>query len=126
MLPKLFSLRLGKSPEIDSSTLSNIKRHLAIGTVRTHIRVPGGTFAVALYAEDDDGTVVYGAVNAGPNEANGQIAVRWKAPGPGRYRAVLWKQKDKTSTKVFGSAEFTKFVKTNCTKVTEFMFFLVD
>lgn len=122
VLPKLFSLRIGKSPEIDSSS---IEKNLAIGNIRTHIRVPGGTFAVAIYAEHD-GTVVYGAVNAGPNETNGQIAVRWKVPRVGRYRAVLWKQKDRAPTKVFGSAEFLKFVKVNGTKVTEFTFDVVE
>jgi hypothetical protein len=121
----LFSLHIGKSPELHSHSSSslNISRCLAVGDIRTHIRVPGGVFAVSIFSED--GKIVYGAVNAGPMEANGQIAVRWKVPEGGRYRAVLWKQHEKAVTKVFGSSEFEIFIDKKCTKVTEFGFTLM-
>jgi hypothetical protein len=54
-------------------------------------------------------------------EANGQVAVRWKVPKRGTYRAVLWKQRDRATTKIFGALEFETCIK-NTTKVTEFWF----
>ena len=114
----LFSLHIGKSQDIASHVI--LPRHNAVGDIRTHIRVPGGVFAVSI--NDEQGDIVYAAVNAGPMEANGKIVVRWKVPKGGSYRAVLWKQKDRVTSKLFGVDDFTAHIKATCTKVTEFMF----
>lgn len=63
--------------------------------------------------------MVYAATNAGPNEANGQVAVRWKVPAAGTYRAILWKQTARVTSRIFGAADFERLPKT---KVTEFTF----
>ena len=120
----LFSLHVGKSPELNARDApTKFPRHLAVGDIRTHIRLPGGVFAVSIY--DEQGAVVYAAVNAGPMEANGHVAVRWKVPKEGTtYHAVLWKQRDRIHTKMFGALEFETCLK-SATKVTELWFSLL-
>lgn len=122
--PAIFSLHIGKSAELCASPVPpKLSRDVSIGDIRTHIRVPGGVFAVTIRSEGlaRSGDTVYAAVNAGPMEVNGMVCVRWKPPKPGTYVATLWKQREKVHTK---PADIDAFVKT-CTKVAPFLFDIV-
>lgn len=114
--PALFSLHIGKSAELgDAPVPPKLSRAHIIGDVRTHIRVPGGVFAVTIHS---GGQMVYAAVNAGPMEVNGLVCVRWKPPQAGTCVATLWKQRDKLGSKPVSVASFLD----TCTKVTQFSF----
>jgi hypothetical protein len=115
--PAIFSVHLGKSAELCGAAVPpKLSRSVATGDVRTHIRVPGGVFAVTI--QSDTGDLVYAAVNAGPMDVYGTVCVRWKPPAPGTYVATLWKQSEKLGTKPVDVASFLD----TCTKVTHFLF----
>lgn len=118
---QLFSLHVGRSPELDAGNFISIPREKSLGDIRTHIRLPGGSYAVSISA--DDGTLCYASVNAAPMEVNGQVSVRWKPlPTGSGYKATLWKQTERVMTKIRGSEAFNTFITTKCTKVTDFSF----
>lgn len=120
----LFSLHIGKSPELCARLLHRVPREKLIGDIRTHIRVPGGLFSVSI--QDPSGAIVYGAVNAAPHQVNGQACVRWKPPAvEGEYRAILWNQKNRSTQRFFGAEAFSTFLSKTCTKVAQFSFIVV-
>jgi hypothetical protein len=117
--PAIFSVHLGKSADLCGAAVPpKLSRSVATGDVRTHIRVPGGVFAVTIQSSDT-GDLMYAAVNAGPMDVYGTVCVRWKPPAPGTYVATLWKQSEKLGTK---PVDVHDFVTTTCTKVTHFLF----
>lgn len=119
----MFSLHIGKSGELDARH-STLPVEKAAGEVRSHIRVPGGVYAVTI--ADDHGILRYGAINAAPMEVYGQVAVRWRPQPKGtRLIATLWKQKLKTTDKISGTESLAAFLNASCTKLREFSFSLV-